>query len=58
MEMGEALMFDEACLAAVEINNQLSEEKKKKENASKKREAEFQKDMNRLFENEDGEILI
>jgi len=58
METGEALMFDEACLVAVEINNQLNEEKKKKDHASKKKEDEFQSDMARLFEDEDGEVII
>lgn len=56
METGEALMFDEACLVAVEINNQLNEEKKKKDHATKKKAEDFQKDMARLFEDEDGEF--
>ena len=56
METGEALMFDEACLVAVEINNQLNEEKKKKNNATKKKAEDFQKVMARLFEDEDGEF--
>ncbi len=56
MESGQALMFDEACLVAVEINNQLNEEKRKKKNNAKKKQEDFQKDMARLFENEDGEV--
>ena len=45
MESGEALMFDEACLVAVEINNQLNEEKNKITETQKKKDAAFQKDM-------------
>lgn len=49
-------MFDEACLIAVEINNQLNEEKRKEKEAIKKKGDVFQKDMAKLFENENGEI--
>jgi len=54
MESGEALMFDEACLVAVEINNQLNDEKRKKNEEIRKKEEEFQKDMAKLFETNDG----
>lgn len=54
MESGEALMFDEACLVAVEINNQLNDEKRKKNEEIRKKEEEFQRDMAKLFENEEG----
>ena len=56
MESGEALMFDEACLVAVEINNQLNEEKRKKTKDIIKKEETFQKDMSRLFEKDEGEV--
>ena len=56
MESGEALMFDEACLVAVELNNQINEEKRKKKDKQKEKDKIFQKDMSRLFENDSGEI--
>lgn len=56
MEAGEALMFDEACLVAVEINNQLNEEKKKNNEKKKKDYEAFQNEMKHLFENEEGQL--
>ncbi|MGP1439680.1 MAG: hypothetical protein ACTTJ3_02950 [Treponema sp.] len=56
MESGEALMFDEACLVAVEVNNKLNEEKNKMNEKKAKKEEAFQNEMSRLFEVEDGEI--
>lgn len=49
-------MFDETCLIAIEINNQINEEKRKKKEALKKQKDSFQKDMAYLFENENGEL--
>lgn len=56
MESGEALMFDEACLIAIEINNQLNEEKRKKREKQKQKNEAFQKDMASLFNCESGEV--
>lgn len=49
-------MFDEACLIAVEINNQINEEKKKHKEKQKNKDAQFQKDMAELFQKEEGEM--
>ncbi|MGP1438307.1 MAG: hypothetical protein ACTTKH_04470 [Treponema sp.] len=49
-------MFDEACLVAVETNNRIRELTKKEKDKKKKEDEKFQKDMSKLFENDEGEI--
>ncbi|QUY18382.1 hypothetical protein GWP40_08680 [Treponema vincentii] len=46
-------MFDEACLVAVEGENQQREEKEKAQKAKEKREKQFQKDMAETFAEDD-----
>nr|WP_298680201.1 hypothetical protein [uncultured Treponema sp.] len=46
-------MFDEACLVAVEAENQQREEKEKAQKAKEKREKQFQKDMAETFAEDD-----
>ena len=49
----EAFLFDEACLVAVEVENQQREEKEKAQKVKEKREKQFQKDMAETFAGDD-----
>jgi hypothetical protein len=46
-------LFDEACLVAVEGENQQREEKEKKKRSEEKRQKQFQKDMAETFAGDD-----
>ena len=52
----EALLFDEACIVAMEKNNKIIEEKRKLKEKEKENQKAFQEGTSSLFENESGII--
>ena len=53
---GEAILFDEACIVAMEKNNKIFEAKRKLKEKEKEKQKAFQKSTSSLFENDSGAI--
>lgn len=53
LNRAEAFLFDEACLVAVETENKEIEDRRKKQKEKEKRDAEFKKDMGKIFSGND-----
>ena len=56
LTVDEALLFDEACIVAMEKNNKIIEAKRKVKEKEKENQKAFQEGTSSLFENESGII--
>ena len=56
LDIGEAILFDEACIVVMEKNNKIFEEKRKAKEKEKEKQKAFQESTSLLFENDAGII--
>ena len=56
LDTGEALLVDEMCIIVMERNNKIYQEKYKKKEEEKKKKEQFNQDMSKMFERNEGEV--
>lgn len=56
LDTGESLLVDEMCIIVMERNNKIYHKKYKQREEEKKKKEQFDKDMSKMFEKNEGEV--